>query len=66
MAIFDDVSEFNDPDSPATMTRGRCATGKAIGVGKGNAVLDAGSYKPTGPGPDWPRRERERGGRATS
>jgi acyl-homoserine lactone acylase PvdQ len=46
--IFDDVSEFDDPDSQATMTR-TVRYGKAIGVGRGNAVLDAGSYAPTGP-----------------
>ena len=32
--------------------------GKAIGVGKGNAVLDAGSFKPVGPKGARPRRER--------
>ncbi len=46
--IFDDLSAFDDPDSPSTMSK-RFPYGKAIGVGKGNAVLDAGSFKPTGP-----------------
>jgi acyl-homoserine lactone acylase PvdQ len=46
--IFDDLSEFDDPDSPSTMTKA-FPYGKAIGIGKGNAVLDAGSLKPVGP-----------------
>ena len=46
--MFDDLREFDDPDSPATMSK-TFPYGKAIGVGKGNAVLDAGSFKPVGP-----------------
>jgi acyl-homoserine lactone acylase PvdQ len=46
--LFDDLSEFDDPDSPTTISK-TFKYGKAIGVGKGNAVLDAGSFKPVGP-----------------
>ena len=46
--IFDDLSEFNDPDSPATMSKA-FPYGRKNLDGKGNAVLDAGSFKPTGP-----------------
>ena len=46
--IFDDLSEFSDPDSPATMTKA-FPYGRKNLDGKGNAVLDAGSFKPTGP-----------------
>ena len=45
--IFDDVSEFDDPDAPSTMSKA-FPYGKANGEDKGNAVLDAGSFKPTG------------------
>jgi hypothetical protein len=47
--VFDDVSEFDDPDSPTTLSKA-FRYGKAIGVGKGNAVLDAGSFtnRPSG------------------
>src|SRR4051794_32629059 len=45
--MFDDFSEFDDADSPASMTR-TFRYGKAEG-GKGTVVLDAGSYKPVGP-----------------
>jgi acyl-homoserine lactone acylase PvdQ len=48
LQIFDDVSEFDDPDSPTTLTKS-FRYGRARGPGRGNAVLDAGSYKPTGP-----------------
>jgi acyl-homoserine lactone acylase PvdQ len=46
--LFDDFSEFDDPDSPNTMSKA-FPYGNRIGVGKGNAVLDAGSFKPVGP-----------------
>ena len=46
--LFDDVSEFNDPDSPTTISK-TFPYGKTTGPAKGNAVLDAGSFKPTGP-----------------
>jgi acyl-homoserine lactone acylase PvdQ len=43
---FNDLSEFNDPDTPATMSKTfRYAK---IGSGKGNATIDAGSVKRTG------------------
>ncbi|HWK25088.1 MAG TPA: penicillin acylase family protein, partial [Solirubrobacter sp.] len=45
---FDDFSEFDDPDSPATLSK-TFRYGRTIGIGKGNAVLDAGSYRPAGP-----------------
>ncbi len=45
--MFDDFSEFNDPDTPTTISKS-FPYGKANGPGKGNAVLDAGSYRPTG------------------
>ena len=45
--IFDDLSEFDDPDTPSTMSKA-FPYGRSTGEGKGNAVLDAGSYKPTG------------------
>jgi acyl-homoserine lactone acylase PvdQ len=45
--IFDDLSEFNDPDSPATLSKA-FPYGRKNLKGKGNAVLDAGSYTPTG------------------
>jgi len=46
--IFDDFSDFDDPDSPATLSKS-FKYGTAIGVGKGNAVLEPGSLKLTGP-----------------
>src|SRR4051812_16462457 len=46
--VFDDLSEFDDPDAPSTMSKA-FPYGKAIGIGKGNAVLDAGSLKLVGP-----------------
>ena len=46
--IFDDLSEFDDPDSPTTISR-TFRYGRANGPGAGNVVLDAGSFKPTGP-----------------
>jgi Penicillin amidase len=45
--MFDDFSEFDDPDAQSTMSKA-FPYGKANGEGKGNAVLDAGSYKATG------------------
>ena len=45
--MFDDFSEFNDPDAPTTISTS-FPYGKANGPGKGNVVLDAGSYKPSG------------------
>ena len=48
LEIFDDLAEFDDPDSPATLSK-TFRYGKAIGIGKGNAVLDAGSLEPVGP-----------------
>ena len=48
MAIFDDVAEFDDPDSPATMTR-TFRYGKAIGVGAGTRSSMRAPFKPTGP-----------------
>ena len=45
---FDDLSEFDDPDSPATLSK-TFRYGRARGAGAGNVVLDAGSFKPTGP-----------------
>ena len=63
---FDDLSEFDDPDAPTTMSK-TFPYGKAIGIGKGNAVLDAGSFKPIGPKrPRRAPRARTRAGRATS
>lgn len=58
--IFDDFAEFDDRDAPSTMTR-TFRYGKTNLGGRGNAVIDAGSYKPTGPEglaraakvPDW-------------
>jgi acyl-homoserine lactone acylase PvdQ len=58
--MFDDFSEFADADAPSTMSR-TFRYGAARGAGRGNAVLDAGSFKPTGPQglaraskvPDW-------------
>ena len=46
--IFDDLSEFDDPDSPTTISR-TFRYGRANGPGAGNVVLDKGSFKPTGP-----------------
>jgi len=46
--IFDDLSTFQDPDSPATLTKA-FRYGRANLDGKGNAVLDTGSFKPVGP-----------------
>jgi acyl-homoserine lactone acylase PvdQ len=46
--IFDDLSQFDDPDSPATLSR-TFRYGRANGPGAGNVVLDKGSFKPTGP-----------------
>jgi acyl-homoserine lactone acylase PvdQ len=48
LKVFDDLTEFDDPDSPTTLTK-RFKYGKQIGIGKGNAVLDPGSFKPVGP-----------------
>ncbi len=58
--MFDDFTEFDDRDAPSTMTRTFKYGAKNLG-GRGNAVLDAGSFKPTGPTglaraarvPDW-------------
>ena len=46
--MFDDFSEFDDRDAPSTMTRTFRYGTKNLN-GRGNAVLDAGSFKPTGP-----------------
>ena len=46
--MFDDFSEFDDRDAPSTMTR-TFRYGTTNLSGRGNAVLDAGSFKPTGP-----------------
>jgi acyl-homoserine lactone acylase PvdQ len=46
--IFDDLSEFQDPDSPATLSKA-FPYGRKNLDGRGNAILDEGSYKPTGP-----------------
>ncbi|MDA0169926.1 penicillin acylase family protein [Solirubrobacter taibaiensis] len=46
--MFDDFSEFDDRDAPSTMTR-TFRFGTPNLNGRGNAVLDAGSFKPTGP-----------------
>lgn len=46
--IFDDLSEFDDPDSPSTLTKAFPYGGKNL-AGEGNAILDAGSFKPAGP-----------------
>jgi acyl-homoserine lactone acylase PvdQ len=43
---FDDLSEFNDPDSPNTLSRP--FPYEKIGNGKGNVALDAGSVQRTG------------------
>jgi acyl-homoserine lactone acylase PvdQ len=48
--LFDDLSEQNDPDAPATQTRS--APYEAIPAGgdrSGNAILDAGSFEPVPP-----------------
>lgn len=58
--MFDDFTEFDDRDAPSTMTK-TFRYGRKNLAGKGNAVLDAGSFKPTGPKglaraskvPDW-------------
>jgi acyl-homoserine lactone acylase PvdQ len=48
LRLFDRLSEFDDPRSPTTLSK-RFRYGRAIGIGRGNAVLDAGSFKPVGP-----------------
>ncbi len=45
---WDDVTEFNDPASPTTITK-KFPYGKIPKKAKGSVVLDAGSFKPTGP-----------------
>jgi acyl-homoserine lactone acylase PvdQ len=45
---WNDMTEFNDPDSPVTISK-KFAYGKIPSDAKGSVVLDAGSYKPTGP-----------------
>ncbi|RKQ93775.1 acyl-homoserine lactone acylase PvdQ [Solirubrobacter pauli] len=58
--MFDDFSEFDDRDAPSTMTKTFRYGHKNL-AGRGNAVLDAGSFTPTGPKglaraskvPDW-------------
>ena len=45
---FNDVTEFNDPDSPTTIAK-RFPYGKIPANAKGSVVLDPGSFKPTGP-----------------
>ena len=54
--MFDDFSEFDDRDAPSTMTRTFRYGTKNLN-GRGNAVLDAGSFKPTGPERSRPRGE---------
>jgi acyl-homoserine lactone acylase PvdQ len=43
---FDDVSEFDDPDSPTTLSKR--FPYERIGNGKGNVAIDAGSVRRTG------------------
>ena len=64
-AMFDDFSEFNDPDAPTSISTS-FPYGKADGPGKGNAVLDAGSFKPIRPEGAGIGGHRSRAGRATS
>ena len=45
--MFDDFSEFNDPDAPTSISK-LVPVRQGDGPGKGNAVLDAGSFKPSG------------------
>jgi acyl-homoserine lactone acylase PvdQ len=45
---WNDVTEFNDPSSPTTITK-KFSYGKIPKNAKGSVVLDAGSFKPAGP-----------------
>jgi acyl-homoserine lactone acylase PvdQ len=45
---WNDITEFNDPSSPATISK-KFAYGKIPKHAKGSVVLDAGSFKPAGP-----------------
>jgi acyl-homoserine lactone acylase PvdQ len=45
---WNDVTEFDDPDTPTTISK-KFAYGKIPSDPKGSVVLDAGSFKPTGP-----------------
>ena len=51
-------SEFDDPDSPTTISTHVPVRARRSAPGEGNAVLDAGSFKPTGPQRPRPRRRR--------
>src|SRR3954470_6661773 len=45
---WNDMTEFNDPSSPTTISK-TFSYGKIPANAKGSVVLDAGSFKPTGP-----------------
>src|SRR4029079_19287519 len=45
---FNDVTEFNDPSSPTTISK-KFSYGKTPKNAKGGVALDAGSFKPAGP-----------------
>src|SRR3954454_11788633 len=45
---WNDVTEFDDPDTPTTISK-KFAYGKIPRDASGSVVLDAGSFKPTGP-----------------
>jgi acyl-homoserine lactone acylase PvdQ len=47
--VFDDLSESTDSDSPATMSKAFPYGVRATKSTAGNAILDAGSFKPAGP-----------------
>jgi acyl-homoserine lactone acylase PvdQ len=46
--VFDDLSETDDPDSPATMSKAFPYGERSSTSTAGNAILDAGSFKPSG------------------
>src|SRR3954453_11620570 len=46
--LFDDLSEHDDPDTPTTLTHSSRYEGVPR-TQKGNAILDAGSFKPVAP-----------------
>ena len=43
--MFDDLSEFDDPDTPTHDEQDASPTARRSAIGKGNAVLDAGSLQ---------------------
>src|SRR3954466_3499290 len=45
---WNDITEFNDPSSPTTISK-KFAYGKVPKNAKGSVVLDAGSFRPAGP-----------------